>query len=88
MTGSGVSWQAIILTAILVFALFYAVRTILFLPVYVPLRKYLKSEIRRAETHAEHRHWKRELKKLYLCFLPFLNVNNIDGFYRFFRSKE
>ena len=34
-------------------------------------RDYIKSELNRSYTDAEYRHWKRELKKLYVSSVPF-----------------
>lgn len=48
---------------------------------------YLKSEIRRAQSIAERRHWKRELRCHYLCLLPFVNEKNVSGIYRVFFHK-
>ncbi len=68
-----------IAAAVLVFA--FVVRTAVFMPEFIRLNKYLKSEIQRAENSAERRHWKRTRRKLFFCFIPFVDVNNVEGFH-------
>ena len=77
----------VIFVVFIVFALYFF-RILIFLPTFLRLRKYLKSEIRRAATPQDRKYWKREKRKLYCCFLPFITLNNIDAIFRFFRRKE
>ena len=66
----------------------YIFNTLFFLPHFFKLRKYLKMEIRRSDTREEKKHWKRELRKLRLCFLPLITINNVDTIFRFFRRRR
>ena len=56
------------------------IKFILFYSDFKKLRIYLKTEIDRSVHRSEKRYWKRELRNLYLCWLPFININNIAKF--------
>lgn len=82
-------------TATVFFAVFvvlalFLFKILLFLPNFVRLRKYLKTEIARSSDQKERKYWKRELRKLRFCFVPFITVNNVDSVFRFFgwRNKK
>ena len=81
-TVAKVCFAAFVVLAVLLF------RTLLFLPDFFRLRKYLKSEILRAANRQERKYWKRELRKLRCCFVPFITVNNVDSVFRFFGLRK
>lgn len=47
-------------------------------------KKYLLTEMNRAADYNEYRYWRRELRCLYLCLIPFVNKRNVRKVYSFF----
>ena len=80
--------EAKILFAIFVICALLLFKALLFLPNFLRLRKYLKTEIARSADKKERKYWKREMRKLRLCFIPFVTVNNIDSVFRFFGRNK
>ena len=80
---------AILLLFALIAVFFFLIvgRTAIFFRRFNEDKRYLKSEIRRAQSIAERRHWERELRCHYLCLLPFVNEKNVSGIYRVFFHK-
>lgn len=59
---------------VLILALLFAV-LIAFFRIIKPLsedRAYIKAEIRRALDVSEYRYWKKEMKKLYISYIPLI----------------
>lgn len=83
-TVANVCFAVYIVLALLLF------KALLFVPNFIRLRKYLKTEIARTSDRQERKYWKRELRKLRCCFIPFITVNNVDSVFRFFgwRNKK
>ncbi len=71
--------SGLLLLMLVLLLIAFSIRTAVFLPNFIRLNKYLKSEICRAENHEERNHWKRARKHLFLCFFPFINVNNVES---------
>ncbi len=44
------------------------------LPSFIMNRQYIQMEMKRAETEREYRHWKREMRRLYIEIMPFLRI--------------
>lgn len=72
---------AILLLFLLIAFFFFLIvgRAAIFFRRFNEDKGYLKSEIRRAQSIAERRHWERELRCHYLCLLPFVNEKNVSG---------
>ena len=53
-------------------------------------KQYLLTEISRAEDYNEYRYWRRELRCLYLCLIPFVTERNVMKVYPVFfhRTKH
>ena len=53
-------------------------------------KQYLLTEISRAEDYNEYRYWRRELRCLYLCLIPFVTERNVMRVYPVFfhRAKH
>ena len=53
-------------------------------------KQYLLTEISRAEDYNEYRYWRRELRCLYLCLIPFVTERNVMKVYPIFfhRAKH
>lgn len=53
-------------------------------------KQYLLTEINRAEDYNEYRYWRRELRCLYLCLIPFVTERNVMKVYPVFfhRTKH
>lgn len=47
-------------------------------------KQYLLNEMHRAADYNEYRYWRRELRCLYLCFIPFVTERNVMKVYRLF----
>ena len=47
-------------------------------------KQYLLTEISRAEDYNEYRYWRRELRCLYLCLIPFVTERNVMKVYPVF----
>ena len=63
------------LVEILIIAVICIVVFSIYIRVVIPFlkeRDYIKSEIKRSITGSDYRHWKRELKRLYLLSVPFI----------------
>lgn len=51
-------------------------------------KQYLLTEMSRAADYNEYRYWRRELRCLYLCLIPFVTERNVMKIYRIFFHKE
>ena len=50
-------------------------------------KQYLLTEMNRAADYNEYRYWRRELRCLYLCLIPFVTERNVMKIYRIFFHK-
>lgn len=53
-------------------------------------KRYLLTEMNRAADYSEYRYWRRELRCLYLCLIPFVTERNVMKVYPVFfhRAKH
>lgn len=64
------------------FFMIYLIKVIDFFVSHHTESRYIISEMKRAESVSEYSYWRRQLTCHRLCLLPFINPNNVDGFYR------
>ena len=77
-----------IILAAFILCAFFLFKFLLFLPNYIRLKKYLKTELVRSTDQEERKYWKRELRKLRCCFFPFISVNNVDAIFNLFKRRK